>query len=266
MKKFLFLITLISFIFVTACTQNPTNANGTSSESNSQTELTIAAAASLTDVTKELAVKYNETNPNTKLTFTYGSSGALQTQIEEGAPVDVFMSASKKQMTALDEKKLILEGTYKDLVKNQVVLIVPADSSADISSFNDCATDKVKIVALGDPKTTPAGQYAQEMFEKLGIWDSLGEKINLATDVRQVLSWVETGEADCGLVFKTDAMASDKVKTAALPPAEVDKAADYPVGIINATKVPDEAKKFEEFLFSNDSKAIFEKFGFETSN
>lgn len=262
MKKLTVLLLVLVLALVSACTAKE---DAPAPETHLQeTEITVAAAASLTDVTKELAEKYNETNPNVKIVFTYASSGALQTQIEEGAPIDVFISAAKKQMTELNDKDLIAPGTAKDLLKNQIVLIVPADSDLDISGFADCDGDAIKIIAFGDPKTTPAGQYAQDVFEKLGIWDDVNAKANFASDVRQVLTYVESGDVDCGVVFKTDAMTSDKVKVIAPPPAAVDSPAIYPVGIIAGSSNLTESQKFVDFLFTEEAKVIFEDFGFET--
>lgn len=230
---------------------------------NEMIEITAAAAASLTDVTKELTTEFYKKNPNVTIVFTYGSSGALQTQIEEGAPVDIFMPASNKQMIELKEKNMIAENTDKELLINELVLIVPNDSTLNINSFEDCATDKIKMIAFGDPKTTPAGQYAEELFTNLNIWDKVSEKTNFASDVRQVLSWIEASEADCGIVFKTDAMISDKVKVVAAPPKEFNRPAIYPVGIVSSTKQMETAQVFEDFLFSDEAKVIFEKFGFD---
>lgn len=232
------------------------------SPSAEKVELTIAAAASLTDATAELAEAYKAAAPDVELTFTYGSSGNLQTQIEEGAPVDIFMSAAQKQMDALEEKGLLSDGTRMDLLENKVVLIVPADSDLGITSFEDLAADKVATVALGDPASVPAGQYAEEVLTSLDILDTVKEKANYGSDVRQVLTWVESGNVDCGVVYATDAATTDKVKVVCEAPAGSVKKIVYPVAMLAECQNTDAATGFLQFLVSPDAAAVFEKYGF----
>ena len=163
-------------------------------------ELTILAAASLSDVCDELKTIY-EKEHDIKLNFSYGSSGALQTQIEEGAKADLFFSASVDQMNTLSSGKMIDIKSVKNLLENKVVLISNKDSKKDIKSFEDLATDKVKMVGMGDPESVPAGKYAKQVFESLKIWDKVKKKANFGTDVRNVLNWVEANEVDCGVVY-----------------------------------------------------------------
>ena len=253
MKKFI--VRALAVLLATFCT------NASAPASAGAGELIVAAAASLTDVTKDIAKLYKTKAPDVMLTFTYGASGALQQQIEEGAPVDVFISAAKKQMNAL-EKKGLIHGSGKDLLINRIVLIVPAGSSSGIKSFKDTGTDKVKMIAFGNPATTPAGQYGQEILKGLGIVDAVNAKANLGSDVRQVLTWVEMGEVDCGIVFMTDALTTNKVKVVAIAEDGSHSPAIYPVGIIKASSNKKEAQKFVGFLSSSGAKAIFEKHGF----
>ena len=225
-------------------------------------EVTILAAASLTDVCIELDAMYSESHRDTSLIFSFGSSGALQTQIEEGAPADIFFSASTKQMDALDEEGLMDKDSITKLLENKIVLIVPADSTKDITSFDDITTDKVGMIGLGDPESVPAGQYAEEIFTTLGTLDEVKAKANYGTDVRTVLSWVETGDVDCGVVYATDAYSSDKVKIVAEAPEGSCKKVIYPVGITANAPNADGAKEFEEFLKSDEAMAVFERYGF----
>lgn len=225
-------------------------------------ELTIAAAASLTDVTAEIIEAYKAFAPNVTLTFTYGASGALQTQIEEGAPVDIFMSAAQKQMDALEEGALLLDGSRTNLLENKVALIVPEGSMLGITRFDDLAKDTVKIVAIGDPASVPAGQYAQEVLTTLGIKDTVEAKANLGTDVRQVLTWVETGEVDAGIVYATDAATSDKVTVVCEAPADSVKKIIYPVAILKASTNAEAAQAFIDFLRTDECVALFEEYGF----
>jgi molybdate transport system substrate-binding protein len=233
-----------------------------SAEPAASVELTIAAAASLTDVTAEISEEYAKVAPNVKLTFTYGASGALQTQIEQGAPADIFMSAATKQMDALDEQSLLLAGSKTNLLENKVVLIVPKDSDAGITSFEDVAGDKVEKIALGDPESVPAGQYAEQVFTSLNILDAVKEKANYGTDVRQVLTWVESGDVDCGVVYATDAATSDKVQVICEAPEGSAPKIIYPVAVIAATGHPDEAQSFIDYLKTPEVAALFEKYGF----
>lgn len=225
-------------------------------------ELTIAAAASLTDVLTEIIESYKGVAPNVTITPTYGASGALQTQIEEGAPVDIFMSAAQKQMDALEEQALLLDGSRIDLLENKVVLIVPKDSALGITSFEDLAKDDVKTVAIGDPASVPAGQYAEEVLTTLGIKDKVEAKANLGTDVRQVLTWVESGDVDAGIVYATDAATTDQVTVVGEAPADSVKKIIYPVAILKASQNAEAAQAFIDFLKTDENVARFEKYGF----
>lgn len=225
-------------------------------------ELVILAAASLTDVCADMKEAYEKENPNVTLTFSFGGSGALQSQIEEGAPADVFISAATKQMTALDEEGLMDSASIVQLLENKVVLILPADSSAEITSFEDVATNKVALVGLGEPGSVPAGQYAEEVFTSLGTLDIVKEKANYGSDVRTVLSWVETGAVDCGVVYATDAFTTEQVKIVCEAPEGSCKQVIYPAGIVKSSEHADEAAAFIEYLQGDACSGLFEKYGF----
>lgn len=225
-------------------------------------ELTILAAASLTDVCNEIKAKYEADHPEVTLTFSYGGSGALQTQIEEGAPADLFFSAATKQMTALDEKGLMDSGSIVNLLENKVVLIVPADSGLDITSFGDVVTAQVAMIGLGEPGSVPVGQYSEEIFTTLGILDEVKAKANYGSDVRTVLSWVELGEVDCGVVYATDAYTSKQVKIVCEAPEGSCKQVIYPAGIVKDSSHPEESAQFLEYLKSDEIMALFESYGF----
>ncbi len=226
-------------------------------------ELLVSAAASMTDVLGELSEMYKSVDANTSLVFTFGSSGALQTQIEEGAPVDIFMSAAQKQMKALEEKDLLVNDTIKTLLVNKVVLITPKDDKIGIASFEDLATnDKIQKIALGDPSNVPVGQYSEEIFTTLNILDAITAKAIYGSDVRTVLTWVENNEVDCGVVYATDAMSSDKVNIITEAPAGSHKEVTYPVAVIKSSKNVDASKAFLDFLQSSEAAKVFEKYGF----
>ena len=232
------------------------------SDSGEKTELTILAAASLTDVCGELKEMYEKDHSNVTLNFSFAGSGALQTQIEEGAPADMFISAAKKQMNALKEKSLMKDDTVCNLLENKVVLIVPSDSALGLTSFEDVKKDEVKMIGLGEPESVPAGQYAKTIFTNLGMWDAVEKKANFGTDVRTVLGWVETSAVDCGVVYATDAYTSDKVKIVAEAPEGSCDPVIYPAGVVGASKNTAAAEAFLSFLKSDEAMKVFEKYGF----
>lgn len=225
--------------------------------------LNVSAAASMTDAMKEIAAKYEMTNKNVKLVYNFGASGALQQSIEQGAPADLFFSAAQKQMKNLQDKNLIVDDTKRDLLVNKVVLIVPKNSSLAMNKFEDIVGDNVKKIALGETKGVPVGAYSEEIFTSLGVWDAVKGKAVLGSDVRQVLSWVESGEVDCGVVYATDAAISDKVKVVAVAPENSHKPVIYPVAVLKSSKQQAAAKAFLDYLSGAEAKQIFEKYGFQ---
>ncbi len=227
-----------------------------------QVDLLVSAAASLTDVMPMIADAYAQVAPNVTVTYTYGSSGALRAQIEEGAPADVYVSANQKHMNTLLSESLILEGSNRDVLENKVVLIVPLDSALGLTSFAETAQDAVSMVAMGEPTAVPAGQYAQQVFESLGIWETISAKANFGSDVRQVLTWVENGEVDCGVVYATDAMTSDMVAVVATAPEGSCDKIIYPAAALASTANADAALAYLDFLQTDEAQAIFASFGF----
>jgi molybdate transport system substrate-binding protein len=226
-------------------------------------EVNLAAAASLKNVyDKELIPMFEEKYPGVKVTPTYASSGDLQTQIENGLEADVFMSAATKQMDALADEGLIDNDTDIEFLENKVVLIVPADSDSNISSFDDLKNVDGNI-AIGDPESVPAGQYAQEALNNTGIWDDVESKLSLGTDVTAVLNQVAQGSADCGIVYATDAKSSDDVKVVCEAPDDALKTpVIYPVAVLKDSKDADAANKFVEFLQTKEAKDVFTEYGF----
>jgi molybdate transport system substrate-binding protein len=241
------------------------NGNGNSQPPAPPVEITVSAAASLTDVMEEIKGLY-EGKSNHTLAMNYGSSGALQQQIEEGAPADIFISAAQKQMGTLQEKGLIDEGSRIDLLENAVVLIVPADGAdnEDIADFQSLAADSVVNLAIGEPESVPAGRYAKEILTSLELWEALEaeEKLVLAKDVRQVLTYVERGDVDAGIVYMTDALSSEQVKVVAPAPAGSHTPVTYPAAIVKESAGQDAAEDFMAFLQSEEIATVFEKHGF----
>jgi len=226
--------------------------------------LNISAAASLTDALNQINTLYTKENSNITITPNFASSGTLQKQIEQGASCDVFISAAATQMDNLEKGSLILTSSRKNLLNNKVVLVVPADSTLGLTSFNDLTKDIVKKIAIGDPKSVPAGTYGQQAFDKLGITELVQSKLILSSDVRQVLNYVESGDVDAGIVYSTDAVVSSKVTVVASAPTEINAKIIYPVAVIKASQNNGAAQDYIDFLFSTKAKEIFEKFGFTT--
>jgi molybdate transport system substrate-binding protein len=225
------------------------------------TNLLVSAAASLQETLEEIKPLYQQTKPKKNITYNFGASGALEQQIENGAPVDIFISASKKQMDALESKKLLIKETYRNLLTNRLVLIVPKNASS-ISSFRQLTNSNIKTIAIGEPRSVPAGQYAEEVFTKLGILEQVKPKFVLSNNVRQVLTTVASGNADAGIVYLTDAKISPQVKIAATAENSLHSPIVYPVAILKNSKNVSAAKEYLQLLFSNQAKAIFEKSGF----
>jgi len=210
---------------------------------------------------EEVKAAYAEEKPNVILTCNFGSSGSLQQQIEQGAEVDVFFSAAAKQMDALQEKGLIVEDTRKNILENKIVLIVPKDVTS-VTDFNDLTSDNVKKIALGETKSVPVGQYSEEVLKKLNLMDTIESKVVFGKDVKEVLTWVETGNADAGMVYETDSITSEKVRVVAYAPEGSHKPVVYPAAVIKDSKNIDASKNFMSFLCSEKAKSIFEKYGF----
>jgi molybdate transport system substrate-binding protein len=224
--------------------------------------LDISAAASMTNALEEINALYTQEHSWVTITPNYAASGTLQTQIENGAPCDVFFSAAAKQMNTLEGKGLLLDGTRFNLLTNSIVLIVPKDSTLGLTSFNDLTLDKVKLIAVGDPEFVPAGTYAQKAFTELGVLDALQSKFVMGASVTQVLQYVETGDVDAGITYSTDALSSSNVTVVASGPDSINAQIVYPVSIIKASTKAEAAQEYLEFLKGAQAKAIFEKYGF----
>lgn len=238
------------------------DANNTTN-SNISGDINLAAAASLKNAfDKDLIPMFEKAHPGVKVTPTYASSGDLQSQIENGLQADVFMSAANKQMNALAEKGLVDNKTNVQSLENKVVLIVPKNSTTNISSFEDLKSVNGTI-AIGDPESVPAGQYAKEVLTNLGIWNDTESKMSLGTDVTAVLNQVAQGSADCGIVYATDAKSNDDVKVVCEAPENALKTpVIYPVAVLKDSKNPDAANEFVNFLQTKEAQDIFVKYGF----
>ncbi len=224
--------------------------------------LIVSAAASLKDALQAVQQVYQQTKPAVSIKYNFAASGPLQQQIENGAPVDVFVSAAEKQMNALDKKGLILKDTRRYLLTNTLVLIVPQNSSSAITDFRQLAGSDVKKIAVGEPRSVPAGQYADEVFKNLGILSQVRPKLVLGNSVRQVLTFVASGNADAGLVYATDAKISPQVKVVATAAENLHSPIIYPVAVLKNSKNVQAAKEYVQFLSSNQTSGVFQKYGF----
>lgn len=225
-----------------------------------KTEIIVSAAASLQDSLDKIAILYEKKHPDIDLVFNYAASGTLQKQIEQGAPADLFFSAGDKQMNALVEEGLISD--HKVLLKNQLVVVVPSNSNVKLTTITQLTDKSFKKVAVGQPESVPAGQYAQQSLTAKNVWNTLQSKLVFTKDVRQVLSYVETGNADAGFVYKTDALTSKKVKIALTVGPHVHKAINYPAGIVKNSKNQKAAKELYSYLQSKEASDIFTSYGF----
>ena len=228
-----------------------------------ETEILVAAAASLKNAyEEELIPMFEAQYPGVTVKGTYDSSGKLQTQIEEGLEADVFMSAAKKQMKALDEEGMIDSDSIVDLLENKIVLIVPTGSDKGIQSFEDIV--KADSIALGDPASVPAGQYSEEALTNLGLWDQIQDKTSFGTNVTEVLNQVAAGSADAGIVYATDAASmADQVEVVAeAPEGSLKTKVIYPVAVVKDSANAEVAANFVEFLTTDEAMKVFETYGF----
>lgn len=249
-----FLATMLLAIGFKAISPIPANAQSTT--------LLIAAAASLQDALEEIDPLFESANRGTKVNYNFAASGPLQQQIEQGAPVDLFISAAQKQMDALQQKNLILTDTRRNLLTNSLVLVVPSNSTLGLTGFRQLTNSNVKKISVGEPRSVPAGQYGEEVFKNLGILEQLQPKFVFGNSVRNVLGTVESGNADTGVVYKTDAKISDKVKQVATAPSNLHSPIVYPMAVIAASKNQQAARTYAQFLTSKQAQEIFKKYGF----
>jgi len=223
--------------------------------------LNVFAAASLTDALKEVGANY-EKQSSDKVAFNFGASSMLERQIEEGAPADVFFSADEAKMDALAAKNLVAKETRKSLLSNTLVIVTSAESNLKIAAPADLTSTSVRRIALADPKAVPAGVYSKAFLEKEKLWSQIEPKVVPVDNVRAALAAVESGNIEVGMVFKTDAALSKKVKVAYEISAESGPKISYPMAVVKNSKQVESARKFLDYLSSDDAAKIFEKYGF----
>ncbi len=224
-------------------------------------EITVFAAASLSESLKAIASDYQKSSGD-KVNFNLGASSLLARQIEEGAPADLFFSADEAKMDGLEKKGLIHKETRKSLLSNSLVIVVAAEQGANITAASDLATGKIKHLALAEPSSVPAGIYAKEYLQKQKLWTAVESKVIPTENVRAALAAVESGNADAGIVYKTDAAISKKVKVAFEIPRNDAPAISYPVAVVKGSKNLSAAQKFMDYLESEPAAKVFRQFGF----
>ncbi len=228
--------------------------------------IVVSAAVSVENAFVKIASLYTA-RTGTKVNFSFGASGNLEKQIEAGAPVDVFASAGEKEMDQLQAQSLLEPSTRADFAGNSLVLVVPAGSKLKLDSFRQLAEPQVKRIAAGNPRTVPAGLYAQQSLQDLHLWSALQSRLIFAEDVRQVLDYVMRGEVDAGIVYSTDVMiAHGKVRQVAEAPAGTYGPIRYPIAAIKGCAHPEAAKQFIHLVLSPEGKGILKSYGFRATD
>lgn len=229
-------------------------------------EITVSAALSLKAAFEEIGPLFEKSRPGTRVLFNFAASGVLQRQIESGAPVDVFASASSMEMDGLDRKGMLLQETRRVLARNSIVLIKKTMDSPAINTFADLAKHEIKRIAIGNPVTVPAGKYSAEMLRYYHLDDKVRERLVLCENVRQVLDYVARGEVDAGLVFFTDAKGRSPDVTVVAPAGpESHSPAIYEIAVIAGARLPDAARAFNLFTGSKEAQAALARQGFRTA-
>lgn len=224
-------------------------------------DLTVSAAASLTNAFKDIAPLFESANPGTKVQFNFAASGVLLQQIAKGAPADVFASADQETMDQAQAQNLVKPGQRRDFVSNSLVVIVPSSAANTPKSVNDLVQPAFARIAIGLPASVPVGRYTKSVLEGANLWGSIEPKMVGATNVRQALDYVQRAEVDAGFVYSTDAaLMADKVKVALTVPTP--KPILYPVAPLPAGPNAAMGEKFVEFLFSPAAQAVLAKYGF----
>ena len=230
----------------------------------SEQEIVVSAAISLKNALTEIGALYEKSHPGSKVSFNFGASGDLLRQIQGGAPVAVFASAAQKDMDALEQAGLLISGSRVNLVENVVVLVQPTQTAVKVAGFSDLAKPEVKKLAIGNPKTVPAGRYATDVFNHYKIADAIKDKLVLAENVRQVLDYVARGEVEAGVVYQTDARTrAQEVQVVVAAPPESHKPVVYPIALVKGAANETLAKEFAALVLSGQGQEVLQKYGFK---
>lgn len=227
---------------------------------DAEVELTISAAASLQEALAELQKEFEEVHPNIHINFNFGASGALQQQIIQGAPVDLFISAAEDKFQQLVTDGFIDRAQAVQLLGNKLVFITPLDGPNNWTALEDLV--KANKISIGTPDTVPAGSYAKEALTNAGIWSRVEDQMIYAKDVRQVLTYVETGNVDAGIVYNTDARLSEKINIVTSVETSLHPPIIYPLGVVKNSDYQEESTLFYEYLQTDSAKELFESYGF----
>lgn len=259
------LISLFSWLMAMGCSARvPLAMSGGHESQSTVTTLTVSAAASLQEALDAIAPQFQAIYPTIAIDYNFASSGALQQQIEQGAPVDIFFSAATKQMDALAKKDLILGNSRQNLVANDLVLVAPADSKFTITEIAQLKDANIRHFAVGEFRSVPAGQYAEQMFKNLDLLESLRSKFVFGNNVRSVLAAVESGNAQLGMVYATDAALSSQITVLATAPQDTHAPILYPIATVSGTPHATAAQTFIDFLTTDTAQTIFAEFGFSS--
>ena len=225
-------------------------------------EITVSAAASLTNAFKEIAQRYEAKYPDAKVQLNFGASGALLQQMAKGAPVDVFASADQATMDKAEKQDLINPKTRHNFARNTLVLIVPADSTPSLDNLADLKKASIQKIAIGNPASVPVGNYTKEVLEDARLWKPVSTKAVNTQNVRQSLDYVARGEVDAGFVYGTDTyVMKDKVKTAFEVPTK--SPILYPLAITQDSAQPEEARRFQAFVLAPEGQEVLARFFFK---
>lgn len=252
--KRLFVICLL-FSTLAACSQSE-------SSDPAKKEIFVSAAASLSDALEKISEDFEADHPAMHVILNFSGSGKLAQQIQQGAPVDVFLSADQHWMNVLDDDKLISPNTRMDFTKNKLVLITQKENNTQINSLKEINPKSVGQIAIGNPESVPAGSYAKEALTKLGLWDKLIDHFVYAKDVRQVLTYVESENAEIGFVYGSDLHRTDGVKIHTEINADLYTPIVYPAAVISTSENPTLAKDFLNYLQSDSAQSVLENYGF----
>jgi molybdate transport system substrate-binding protein len=239
MKRLALVSTMLLTLILASCTN---------SDDSTQTEILVAAASSMTPALTEIAAEFEKANKDIQITLTFGSSGKLAQQIKGGAPIDVFISASSIDMDRLEKEDKIESDTRADITRNSLVVIRKKYGDNSLLNEKKMFSTKIDHFAIGNPDTVPAGIYAKEALTKLGEWETLEPILVYGKDVRQVLTFVETGNAEIGIVFTSDAQSSDKVEVISKIDSALHSPAVYPGAIVITSEHREEARAFLDYM------------------
>lgn len=229
-----------------------------------KTEVIVSAAASLAAPLASIKLDLEREQPDLRVTINLGSSGSLQKQIEQGAPADLFWSAASKQMDELQQKGLLLADTRVDAAGNELVLIAPTGrvELQDVDSFADLTQESVKKIGIGSPETVPVGTYGQQVLQKTKVWDAVQSKLVYGKDVKQVLTYVERGDVDAGIVYGSDAHGTDNIQVLAKAEGNSHQPIRYPIAVLKSSRHPDAARRVLTYIQSDHAQDILVQNGF----